>query len=543
MARISAGAPSLALTLALVALGACGDDDTMVGDTDAATSTFETDSEGATSGTTGVPFEPYPARGLAITKVEANAGVAVPIGLDGGGVDGGGRNAYIVPRRNTLIRVFLDVGDDWVERDIEARLTLIHSDGSEEEFSEVFTIAEDTRDGQIASSPYFGLDAESLRPGVRYKVSLWETGWGYEEQAEPDPPPMLPVDGTTAPIGVEDSYVNMRVVLVPVDYSYGSCSKVVDGEAIRKDFDDALFQQNPLESLEMEIHEPYKVTYDMGAYNGLNKLVNEMSQLRAAEGADPEVYYYGIFDNCGKCISAGGVGQGCTVGLAANITGGSKSDAWARASAGQLNSGAAGTFVHEVGHTQGRRHVYCASAGTQAAGTDPSYPYDKGEINIWGFGVRDFGLRHPTATADYMSYCSKSWCSDWQWNATYQRIKTLSSWEGEGAGAVPEPGLLVGAIAPDGTEDWWTVPGSFEDRARERSGLHRVRFAVGGQTIETAAEVSVRPHYPTVNIVAPLPADFDAEAGEIRYLHGDDERVVTVEPAKILHLGDRLRTR
>lgn len=543
MARISAGAPSLALTLALVALGACGDDDMMAGDTEAATSTFATDSEGATSGTTGVPFEPYPARGLAITKVEANAGVAVPIGLDGGGVDGGGRNAYIVPRRNTLIRVFLDVGDDWVERDIEARLTLIHSDGGEEAFSEVFTVSEDTRDGQIVSGPYFGLDAESLRPGVRYKVSLWETGWGYEEQAEPDPPPMLPVDGTTAPIGVEDSYVNMRVVLVPVDYSYGGCSAVVDGEAIRKEFDDALFQQNPLESLEMEIHEPYKVTYDMGAYSGLNKLVNEMSQLRAAEGAAPEVYYYGIFDNCGKCISAGGVGQGCTVGLAANITGGSKSDAWARASAGQLNGGAAGTFVHEVGHTQGRRHVYCASAGTQAAGTDPSYPYDKGEINIWGFGVRDFGLRHPTATADYMSYCSKSWCSDWQWNATYQRIKTLSSWEGEGAGAVPEPGLLIGAIAPDGTEDWWTVPGTFEDRARERSGVHRVRFAVGGETIETAAEVSVRPHYPTVNIVAPLPADFDAEAGEIRYLHGEDERVVTVEPEKILHLTDRLRTR
>ncbi len=530
------------LPVTLITFGACGDDG--VGDTEATTSATTGSDSASSSSTTGIPFEPYAARGLTITRVEANPGVAVPIGLDGDGVGGEGRNAFIVQNRNTLLRIYVDVADDWVDREIEARLTLIQEDGTEEEFREVFEITEDTRESGLSSGPYFGIEAESMRPGVKYRVSLWETTWGYEELAEPDPAPILPLDGSAAFVGVEDSYLNMRVVLVPVDYSYGNCSAQVDGEAILPAFDDALYQQNPLGTLDIEVHAPYKVTYDMGVFNGLNQLVTEMSQLRAAEGADPEVYYYGIFDNCGKCVGGGGApNSGCTVGLAANITGGSKSDAWARAAAGQLNSSAASTFVHEFGHIQGRRHVYCSGAGAQAAGTDPSYPYEGGKINVWGFGVRDFGLRHPTANSDYMSYCAQTWCSDWQWNATYSRIKTLSSWEGEGAGAVAEePGLLIGAIAPDGSEDWWTVPGNL-DQDRERSAQHRVRFSVAGQVVEAAASVSVRPHYGTVNIVVPLPKGFDAGAGEIRYLQGDDERAVSLDPGKIFHRPDHLRAR
>ncbi|MFY0541658.1 hypothetical protein [Nannocystis pusilla] len=47
------------------------------------------------------------------------------------------------------------------------------------------------------------------------------------------------------------------------------------------------------------------MTFDMTEYQGLSRLVSEMSQLRTAEGADPNVYYYGLFDNCGECIGGG----------------------------------------------------------------------------------------------------------------------------------------------------------------------------------------------------------------------------------------------
>lgn len=528
----------------LASLAACsGPKDGGSGDegaTAASAGGTESDGEGESS-STGVPFEPYPARGLRIVRVEANPGIAVPIGIDGEAVAGAGRNAYIPPRRDTLIRGFLEVDEGWVPRKIEGRLTLVQQDGSEETITDVFQIDGDTFAGKLATGLFFGVPAELMQPGVQYRITLWETEWGYEDQPEPAIPAAAPHVGT-AFVGVEDTYLNMRVVVVPVDYSFGGCDAIVDGEAIRKDFEDDLFQQNPLEKIELSIHAPHKVTYDMTSMNGLNKLVNEMSQLRSADGVDPNVYYYGIFDNCGACIGGGGgIGTGCTVGLAASITGDNKSDAYARAAAGQMKGDPAATFTHEIGHVQGRRHIECP--GGNSAGNDPSYPHDNGEIAVWGFGVRDFALRHPTASYDYMSYCGNTWCSDWQWNATFQRIQILSSWELEGRAADDDegPGILIGAIAPDGSEAWWTAPGSLEEDD-ERSALHRVRFTVNGAVIEAPARVSLRDHYPTLNVVVPLPEGFDAATTTVRYLDGEVERAVDIDPAKLFHRRDRLAT-
>lgn len=113
-----------------------------------------------------------------------------------------------------------------------------------------------------------------------------------------------------------------------------------------------------------------------------------MSQLRTTKGTDNNVYYYGLFDSCNGCIGDGGLGGGCTVGLAANITGADPSDARDRAAVGQLIGNPARPLC-TIGHTQGRQHVYCAGAGVQAQGTDPSYPYEDGRIGVWGFGVHD----------------------------------------------------------------------------------------------------------------------------------------------------------
>jgi hypothetical protein len=125
----------------------------------------------------------------------------------------------------------------------------------------------------------------------------------------------------------------------------------------------------------LQVHAPFEVRYDLTEFNGLSTLVGEMSQLRAAEGADPNVYYYGLFDNCGECIGAGGgILSGCTVGLAFDITGSDMNDAFARAAAGQLNSSADDTFVHEIGHVQGRRHIECDGGRHAGGGHRPELP-------------------------------------------------------------------------------------------------------------------------------------------------------------------------
>ena len=107
----------------------------------------------------------------------------------------------------------------------------------------------------------------------------------------------------------------MRLVLVPVDYSFGSCQSSVDlnPEALQP-YEDAMFQQNPLEAIEIEVHAPLTVNdLDLGSSNGFFTLLNRAVQLRASESPDPNVYYYVLFDNCGVCIGEGG---GCLLGVA-----------------------------------------------------------------------------------------------------------------------------------------------------------------------------------------------------------------------------------
>ena len=125
---------SCSLVVALAA--GCGDDPAggEEGDAESSGTTgaeLTTGAEGTTGSTeeeptTAEPFVPMPARGgIKIVRVEANPGVAIPIGLDGAPVGGAGRNAFIPGSRNLLIRAYVDVPEDWTARPVEARLHLV----------------------------------------------------------------------------------------------------------------------------------------------------------------------------------------------------------------------------------------------------------------------------------------------------------------------------------------------------------------------------------------------------------------------------------
>jgi hypothetical protein len=536
-------APLLCLSVAT----ACADLQSSDSDKGSDSDSAETGGMGATLGepadpSTGEPvFEPIPARGgIVIERVEANSGVAVMIGKDGEAVGGSERTTVLPPRRNTLFRAYVKVPEGWEARELEARLHLTGG-GVDKVYKQKMLVKHDSRDSDINSTFSFGVAAADVQPGLKYSVELWETAPGQEDTPEGDVPPRAPYTGS-AFVGIEDAYAHMRVVLVPVAYEYGSCKTQVDAAAVEGKFKQALFQQNPLESLDFTIHEPYSVGFDLTVYQGLSRLVSEMSQLRTAEKADPSVYYYALFDNCGECIGGGGgVSSGCTVGLAADITGDKESDAWRRVAAGQLIGKPEETFVHEIGHTQGRRHIECPGGNSQ--GNDGTYPHANGVIGVWGFGIQDIRLRHPNTHSDYMSYCGSTWVSDWQWFHTFVRIRTLSQWDLQGKTA-PDPdeagGLLIGAI-DDGQEMWWTVPGSLEDDA-PRSATHSVEFEFADGVDPVAAQVSVRAHGNTLNVVAPLPAGFDRRSLQRLTLHAP-EGASEVPPTAVryLHRPDRLK--
>ncbi len=520
--RLALSLSTLALPLAPVVLTgiACGTEgatDTLVSETaptstgsiggsegDSENVTDPSGSEGDSEATTGEPgpWVPIPARGgLEIDWVEANQGVGVAIGRDGAGVDGKGRTSYLIRDRVTLIRAFWKAPPaDWIPRKIEGRLTVKYPDGTELVQSSKPLIDQPAFIGDLDRSFYWGLMKEQVVPGMTYNIELFEVGPGQEMLAEGANPPRVPYAGD-AFVGIEKSDQVLKITLVPFNYNSGDgCNTKPDiSEKTMKIFQDSMYMMNPVDTLEFTLHESIDWNQKLTDFNQLNEF---MSGLRADEGAEPERYYYGLVNVCeGGLGGAGGKAYGIPMGA-------KMGDAWQRVSSGlsidvEFSSE---TFVHEVGHSQGRRHVDCGGA----AGFDPSYPWDNGEIHDWGFGVVNFRLYHPTVNKDYMTYCHPVWASSWGWNKVYPNIQELSRWDDAGAPKEEEVvgSILVGSVYPDGHETWISVPGNVN--AEQISAVHSVEFVIDGEVVQQPAAYLTQPEGDVVNVVTALPERWEA---------------------------------
>ena len=112
--------------------------------------------------------------------------------------------------------------------------------------------------------------------------------------------------------------------------------------------------------------------------------------------------------------------------------------------------------MHEIGHEQGRRHVYCNG---EEGGPDPNYPNNTGDIDVWGMDVISdvLSIHHPL-DHDYMTYCSDTWVSQWGWNLVAPWIAIISQWDFDGAPAPEDKTKVLRAYIPeDGEADWWTA--------------------------------------------------------------------------------------
>lgn len=486
--------------------------------TDPSTTTIPTTSTEPTTtpeeSSSGDALDGIPASGgIRIDFIEANQGIGVKIGENGEWVGPEGRTAPLAANRLTLVRVFWRVPDDWTPREIEGRMTFYLPDGTTVQQSEVKMVSDDSFVGSLADSFNFGLEAHQALPGTSYAVELYEVDPAFEDPSV-TAPPRLPENEESVLVGVEDSWQLLKVVIVPFNYDNGgNCVRSPDlSDETMQLYYDKLFQMNPVDTLEIEIHEPLDWNTPLESLSEINSL---LSQLRFEEGAPPETYYFGHIDAC-----TGGI-DGAS-GLAYDIpTEPTMENAYKRVSTGLSYNPelSAETFVHEVGHTQGRRHVTCNG---EEGGPDPTYPNEGGNIGEWGFGVIDFTLKHPTATKDYMTYCTPTWVSNFGWNKVWPTIRTLSMWDpdypgngGQGGEVVqrkadPYGGsLLVGTILPSGKEIWRTVPGTVP--AHELTDDTQIEFSIAGQLhARQGARVTQIPDSRDILVVTPLPPGFDA---------------------------------
>lgn len=525
------------LALFSLALFGCGDDTSQsVGD---GTDT----SEGDTSEDTGAdssepePDEQQPAMGISITAVEANQGTAVIIGVDGQGVPGAERLAPLVKNRDTLIRVHYEIDPSFTPREIEARLILEFPDGTTKTHKQVREVVGPSLPNSLQEIFYFGLVADQgeVTPNTTYQVELREVDAGA---GEGEPEGVWQTPATPDQIGIQPEPIELKIVFVPYHHLYGSIDRVADtSDATMKILTDALYEQNPVESLIWEVHEPELWDLPM---DSLGAVLGPLAALRDNELAFPNIYYHALFP-----VPNGGVAG---VAGVANVPGGGKGEGEGRVSVSALGNSpksTANTVVHEIGHNEGLAHVFCPHAN--AASPDPSYPYQDGLLGTWGFGLISFELYSPDNHYDYMSYCGPSWVSRWSWSKTFERALRLTSWDYEDAGGggldlalgpagyVEKP-LLIGSINADQTEFWWTSHGSLPSDADVYGDDydHHIELRNAGELVALLpAVVRYTNDYSTAWVTTELPT-------ELAKLDGVDE-IVRFDDAQQGHSVPRSR--
>jgi hypothetical protein len=505
---LHASIPLFVLALALGCETGGSADDAANGDGDG-DGTGDGDGDGDTG-----EWEPIPARGdINLSYVVVNQGVDVAIAVSGEWVGPADRNTYVVANRDTLLRGFWEIPEDWVARDIRAQLELRFSDGTTTTLNDIKTIDGPSFAGDINRSFFFGLLAEQFPPGVQYHLTLWETGPGYEDQRESTTVIESPIGGL-AEIGVQSEPAELKVVLMPVAYNIGSCNtntaEITEDQELL--FLNYLHEQNPVHEVIWEFRRESPIQWNT-ELTSLAQLWEPLQELRISDGASPNAYYYALVDACTNGIDGAG-------GIAPGLAPPTKEAAYMRVSSGLWLDGndySYHTMVHELGHNQGRAHVFCA--GGMAAGVDPSYPYDNGIIGVWGFGIKLFQFHSPTAEYDYMTYCAPNWVSDWTWSKTFNQIRELTSWDYEGAGQDPvtEGEVLMGLLMNNGTERWWTTPGGREPEAW--SGAQTIAFEYEGEIIHQPATIDVLDDGGTL-VTAPVPRPRVKIDAATRYVDG-----------------------
>jgi hypothetical protein len=458
----------------------------------------------------GVACIPVPARGVSVSDVRANQGVEIVLHEGGAWIDRNDRNAQLIEGRATLFQVTWEVDDGFEPREIEANLTL-------QQWGELLVTMRQVRslEGEVAASLdhdpstifHFAVPGEAIVPDASLSIEFLETDPSEADETTGS-------GGQTTeivPLGVHGAAMKLRVVIVPVEHDLGPHCEgppVLD-ELTVAGLRRSLHMYNPVQDVELSVHDPIAYSSQLDTFNGVLAALAELH-----DTLDDDVYVYGIVRACDE-------GPTDLSGHAAAIPEfpPTKGNAWMRTAVGLWGPNQTATFVHELGHTQGRRHVACT--GTEPE-PDPAYPYDTGNIGVWGWAVEDDMMRWPFMK-DYMGYCFTGyrWVSDWGWNQVFAFIEEITSWSAASQPPTREASsALVGFVDADSeVAHWFVAQGTSEGRAPtterveivDRNGTKRQLHTTAGLMGEGG-----------LNLVAVLPPNTEvASLQEITWVRSD----------------------
>ncbi len=426
--------------------------------------------------------------GIGIARIELAQGSSVALYRGGAVVEPADRGAAVVAERPAFVRVEVELAEDFVARAIVATLQLETGDG--------VTPIEDVRSIEFsAGAPVFefAVPSELVRPEAAWSVTLAEAEPGIDVGASVASPTRVPEDAVVA-LGAAEGPHTLEIVVVPFDYDDGAgcaTSPVLD-DAVLQRFEDALYQQLPIDRVVMTVHAREAWTEPFDELLTVNE---RLIELRTAESAAPQVVYYGIIDACQPQTGVIGMAYGMLLPTSMEMS-------FTRCAAGLWwdfdVEEVANTMVHEVGHTLGRLHVVCG--GNEGFPTDGSYPIDGGGLDAWGYGLRDGVVRPAEGTADFMSYCEPSWISRHGWNELQPVVQEISTWPTD-VDQAPEGRVLFGVIGPDGARPWRIVPGATITEVSRSAETIEVRVEIDGEVRGITATTWPLPEDPTRRVV------------------------------------------
>jgi|GEM_PF-5853278 len=200
----------------------------------------------------------------------------------------------------------------------------------------------------------------------------------------------------------------MRWVLVPIQpNTFMGRNFDITPEMLAEIETDVLAQM-PLRNAELQVHEPVRWPDDLSDFASWQQLVLKLANLRDAEGAAPDVYYYGMIPFT-TTLALGG--------LAATL---SDAPFW-RVAIGVRGS-RSNVMLHESFHLLGRSHTPCGDPG----GPDPFYPYPGAFLGHTGYDYVNTELIDANTTYDVMSYCTPVWTSDYTYAGLFKSIRQVN---------------------------------------------------------------------------------------------------------------------
>jgi hypothetical protein len=405
------------------------------------------------------PVGPPLATGIAITSVDLQQAVSIPLMKDGQLV--ASPNAPVVQNREALLRVLVAPAAGFSPRDVVAELDLEDASGPLPPMNATLHVTAASSEGALGSTFNFELPAARMTGDLRWSVSLREApgaapGGGDASGAE------VPAGGAKAPFGARDSHGDFKVMIVPFAYGADGTNRLPDTSAGQMaTYHRRLLGTYPAPDAEVTLHAPVPFSTPFtpdGA--GFSDLLDATCQLRQSDAPAPNVYYYGIIEPADSLAQF--CAGGCVAGLA-NLTQ-DPNDDYGRCAIGLGYPGqdTVDVALQEIAHALGRMHADCGNPDL----VDPFYPYPKGTIGHWGWD-QTTGQLEPPSLADFMSYCKPVWVSDYTYAALFERLSFVNS----------TPSLLRPGGAP---ADWQTVLVSRDRTTRLGSRVH-VRGATGGE--------------------------------------------------------------